>query len=147
MANWLLYVSIVMDALFLGAHIWAALIDFRKREIPNVTVIIIVVLGVIAAIISVSAADHILGLAIVLPLIIPGLLGHMGGGDYKLLLGTGLYLGLTQSLIAVVLSVPATLCIAVYLLAKKKTLKNIRVPLAPIIAFGCVGSVIVKWII
>lgn len=145
MANWLLYVSIVMDALFFGAHGWAALTDFKKRQIPNATVITVAVLGAIAAILSTSIADHLLGLAIAIPLIIPGLTGHMGGGDYKLLLGTGLYLGLTQSLIAVVLSVPATLCVAVYILIKEKTLKHVRIPLAPLITVGCLGSLIFKW--
>jgi len=134
-----------MDVFFFYSLSWAALTDIKKREIPNVTAIIIAVIGAVAAILSESAIDHLLGLAIAVLLIIPGLLGHMGGGDYKLLLGTGLYLGLTQSLLAFVLSVPATVCVAVYLLVKKKTLRNIRIPLAPLIAFGCVGSVIVKW--
>lgn len=140
---WLL--SIVMDVFFFYSLSWAALTDIKKREIPNATAIIIAILGAVAAVLSESMVEHLLGLAIALPLIIPGLLGHMGGGDYKLLLGTGLYLGLTQSLLAFVLSVPATACIAIYLLAKKKTLRDIRIPLAPLIAFGCVGSVIVKW--
>lgn len=140
-----MYVSIVMDVFFFYSLFWAALMDIKKREIPNAAAIIIAVLGAAAAILSESMADHLLGLAIAVPLIIPGLLGHMGGGDYKLLLGTGLYLGLTQSLLAVVLSIPAVIGVAIYLLAKKKTLKNFRIPLAPLIAVGCMGSVIIKW--
>ncbi len=141
----MLFVSIIMDAFFFYSLFWAALTDIKKREIPNVTAIIIAALGAVAAVLSESVIEHLLGLAIAVPLVIPGLLGHMGGGDYKLLLGTGLYLGLTKSLLAVVLSVPATICVVVYLLAKKKTLKNVRIPLAPLIAFGCMGSVIIKW--
>lgn len=145
MAKWLFFAGIFMDFLFLIALFGAARADLKKREIPNLFSIIVAVLGVVATILSSSIVDHLLGLAFALPLIIPGLLGHMGGGDYKLLLGTGLYLGLSQSLLAVVSSLPATMGVAIYLLIKKKTLKNIRIPLAPLIAFGCVGSVIIKW--
>jgi len=144
---YMLYVSIVIDAFFFYSLSWAAWTDMKKREIPNATAIIIAVLGAVAAILSGAVTDHILGLVAAVPLIIPGLLGHMGGGDYKLMLGTGLYLGLTQSIVALVVSVPATIGVAVYLLAKKRTLKNVRIPLAPLIAFGCIGSVIFKWIV
>jgi len=146
MVNCLLYTGIFMDILFLGALFGAARADIKRREIPNLIAIIISLLGAAATIVSASIVDHLLGLALALPLVIPGLLGHLDGGDYKLLLGTGLYLGLTQSLLAVLLSTPAVIALAVYLLAKKKTLKGIRIPLAPLIAFGCIGSVIFKWI-
>lgn len=135
-----------MDILFLAALFEAARVDLRRREIPNLVAIIIAVLGAAATIVSASIVEHLLGLALALPLVIPGLLGHLGGGDYKLLLGIGLYLGFTQSLLASVLSVPVTICLAVYYIITKKTLKNVRIPLAPLIAFGCIGSVILKWI-
>lgn len=146
MVNCLLYTGIFMDILFLAALFEAARVDLRRREIPNLIAIIIAVLGVAATIVSASIVEHLLGLALALPLVIPGLFGHMGGGDYKLLIGTGLYLGLSQSILAVVLSIPATVCVAAYLLITKKTLKSVRIPLAPLIAFGCIGSVILKWI-
>lgn len=147
MINWLLCADIFMDMIFLGVLFGAARADLKRREIPNHIAIIIAVLGAAATIVNASIIDHLLGLALALPLLIPGLLGHMGGGDFKLLLGTGLYLGISQSLLAVILSTPVTFFTAIYLLARKKTLKDIRIPLAPLIAFGCTGSVLLKWII
>lgn len=147
MINWLLCADIFMDMIFLGALFGAARADLKRREIPNLPAIIIAVLGATVTILSTSIVDHLLGLALALPLIIPGLMGHMGGGDFKLLLATGLHLGLSQSLLAVILSVPATICVAIYLLARKKTLNNIRIPLAPLIACSCAEAVLFKWIL
>ncbi len=93
----ILFVSIVMDAFFFYSLFWAALTDIKKREIPNVTAIIIAALGAVAAVLSESVTEHLLGLAIAVPLVIPGLLGHMGGGDYKLLLGTDYTLDLQKA--------------------------------------------------
>ena len=139
-----------MDTLFICALLWAALTDIKKREIPSAISIIVALLGVTGAVLSVIQGlpiiNRLLGLMLAILSIIPGLKGHMGGGDFKLLLGTGLYLGLSQSVIAIVMSVPAILCLATYYLLKKNKLKGIRIPLAPLIVIGCLGSVGLKWI-
>ena len=150
MNNWFFYVSILLDALFICTLLWVALTDIKKREIYNVTSVIVALLGIAGAILSViqelPIIDHLLGLILATLSIIPGLKGVMGGGDFKLLLGTGLYLGLVQSVIAIVMSAPAVLCLSAYYLLKEKTLKSIRIPLAPLIGIGCLGSVGLKWI-
>ncbi len=147
MTDGLLYTGISLDMLFMCALFKAARADLKRREIPDLYALLISVLGAAAAIVSASIVDRVLGLALAFPLIIPGLLGHMGGGDYKLLLAAGFYMGLSQSLSAMLLSLPAIFGAAVYLLAGKKTLKNVRIPLAPLIAFGCTGCIVAKWII
>jgi Flp pilus assembly protein protease CpaA len=139
-----------LDALFLCVLSRAAWTDIKKREISNTMAASVFGLGVAMTVLAVSQnesiMDHILGLIIVIPLIVLGCIGRMGGGDYKFLLGTGLYLGLTQSLIAIIMIAPATLCLAIYYLIKYKTIRT-KIPLAPLIGLGCMGCVALKWIL
>jgi len=149
MNEWPLYASISMDVLFLCALFLASWTDIKKREIPNAVVIVIAVLGIASTVFckvqGISAKEHIYGMVMAMPLIIPGLLGYMGGGDYKLIMATGLYLGLTHGITAIILSCPVIIGVGLWHLVKNKTMK-IKIPLAPVIGIGSLATVILRWL-
>lgn len=148
MTDWIL-VSILGDIGVFILLVLAASSDFDKREIPDWISVLVATFGVlliaIKLIIGVPVIEHVWGLVIALPLIILGLAGKLGGGDYKLLLALGLYMGIYYGLTAVVLITPVIICLAVYYLIRHKSL-NIKLPLAPLILAGFVLVSALKWL-
>jgi Flp pilus assembly protein protease CpaA len=133
---------ILMDAFFIVLLIWCAYTDIRKRTVSNVSIILLLCLALAHTVLIALAGNswwiYPAGLALAVPFLIVWLKNGIGAGDVKLLMGIGLYLGLTNTVIAFALmvSVMAAICIRSWI--RNKTLKQ-RIPFAPILAVGAIG--------
>ena len=97
--------DVLLACLLVSALLVASVIDARTREIPPGTTITIAVLGLLRAALHLSDwRSHVLGLLVVggvlLLLFIVSGGSAIGGGDVKLMAGTGLFLGLRLNLLA-----------------------------------------------
>lgn len=89
-----------------------------------------------------SITVNLAGLLLALPLIYPGMKGKLGGGDYKLLLASGLYLGAYGLVVMAVIGAVSALVPELIFMFKSKTRK---LPLGPFIAIGFMSAVAVRW--
>ena len=98
----------VLACLLMSVLLVASVIDARTREIPPGTTIFVAVLGLLRTLLHPADwLSHLLGLAVVggVLLLLFFLSGGaaIGGGDVKLMAGTGLFLGLRLNLTAFLL--------------------------------------------
>ena len=98
----------VLACLLVSVLLVASVIDARTREIPPGTTIFVAVLGLLRTLLHPADwLSHLLGLAVVggVLLLLFFLSGGaaIGGGDVKLMAGTGLFLGLRLNLTAFLL--------------------------------------------
>jgi len=84
------------------------------------------------------------GLLPAVPFFIVWLKNRMGAGDVKLLMGIGLYLGLTNTLTAFVLMLPVLIVCMICSRQKGREVKN-AIPFAPVLAFGASGTVLLGY--
>lgn len=119
----------------------AACRDLKVREIPNWIPVLLLCTGLI----GIHPLDSCLGLVLTgLPYFLAAVLVRrgdgIGGGDWKLMSACGFILGIwggiLQSVISLMLAVLSGCAIA---LVQKKTIKEIRLPLAP---FFCAGGIL-----
>ena len=100
-------VCCVMEAILVTASIT----DINIMKVPYCCSLLILLLGVTMIAVSVveknkSWVDQLLGSAfIILIFTLPTLMGHLGGGDYQLMVASGLVLGVKRTIIAFLLSV------------------------------------------
>jgi prepilin peptidase CpaA len=124
--------------------ILAGLIDLWKFQVCNFITFPFLMCGVIyhtftngATGLRFSLAGVVFGLAI---LILPYLLGGMGGGDIKLLAGVGAWMGMPVTLHIFIVSGLATGCYALFLLAINgqlhRVLASFRIVVYQLRAFG-----------
>lgn len=139
-----LLLSVLPDALFLSLLIWCSYTDIRKRIASNVSVILLLCLGIVHTVLMGLAGNtwwtYPVGMALAVPFLVAWLRGQMGAGDVKVIMGICLYLGVLNALIAFALMVPALIGLMVHTWIKAKTLKSAS-PFAPVLAFGAGGAV------
>jgi len=97
--------DVLPACLLVSALLVASVIDARTREIPPGTTICVAVLGLLRVLLHLSDwLSHLLGMVVVggVLLLIFYISGGtaIGGGDVKLMAGTGLFLGLRLNLLA-----------------------------------------------
>ena len=97
--------DVLLACFLVSALLVASVIDARTREIPPGTTITIAVLGLLRALLHLPDwRSHLLGLVVVggVLLLLFFISGGaaIGGGDVKLMAGTGLFLGLRLNLMA-----------------------------------------------
>ncbi len=141
--------GILTDAFFITLLLWCSCTDIRKRNVSNMTVILLLCFGIVhTVIIALSGIlwwTYPAGMILAVPFFLAWLRGHMGAGDVKLILAIGLYLGLFNTMIAFVLMVPLLAILMIRSQIKTKTLKG-AIPLAPVLAFGAIGAVVLGYL-
>ncbi len=141
--------SVLMDAFFITLLVWCAYTDIRTRTVYNVTVILLLCLGLAhTSLIGLSSSvwwPYPAGIALAVPFLIVWLKNGIGAGDVKLLIGIGLYLGLMSTLIAFALMLPIMAVLCVRSGIQSKTLKQ-RIPFAPVLSVGAIGATAVGYL-
>lgn len=150
MPYWYGLVLVIADLVVLRVLLLAVKTDLKSREIKDSVSATISLLAILLIFLKLSLGlqvkEHFLGMVVVLPLILMGLRGKLGGGDYKLLLALGLYLGIYFGTAAIVLLLPIFVGLALYYLIKERSVKK-DIAMAPLIATGSTLAVGLKWFI
>ncbi len=143
------FICILMDAFFIALLLWCIYTDIRKRIVSNVTVILLLCLGIAHTIFMAlngsSWWTYPAGMVLAAPFFLAWLRGHMCAGDVKLVMAIGLYLGLLNTVIAFALMVPLLVILLIRSQIKNNTLKGV-IPLAPVLAFGAIGAVLLGYL-
>ncbi len=143
-----LLIYLALDVLAVIAITFVAVKDALTREIPNGYVYTLGILGFVVIVVKIafgySITVNLVGLLLTLPLIYPGMKGKLGGGDYKLLLTSGLYLGAYGLVVMAVIGAVSALVPGLIFMFKDKS-KTIKLPLGPFIAIGFMSAVAVRW--
>ena len=139
--------GVLAGALFICLLAWVSISDVTKRNIPNLAILIMLIIGILNTVIAAISGQtwwwYPTGIMIALPFLLLWFRGKMGAGDAKLMLTCGLFLGLQASLLMAGLMLVILLIIAAYLYAKKRSLKT-RIPLGPVISLACSCMVVVS---
>jgi len=140
---------ILLDAFFVGLLVWCSYTDIRKRTVSNIAIVLLLCIGIAHTGLIASSQStwwtYPLGMVFAIPFFISWLRSGMGAGDVKLVIVITLYLGLLNAVFAFALMVPVLIVLMAKSLMKKKTLKC-RIPVAPVLAFGSIGAVIVSYV-
>jgi len=144
-----LFLSILMDAFFIALLLWCSNTDIRKRIVSNVTIALLLCLGIVHIVFMALAGilwwTYPAGMVFTIPFFISWLKGSMGAGDVKLAIAITLYLGLLNAMIAFALMVPVLVVLMIKSLIKKKTLKC-RIPFAPVLTLGSIGAILTGYL-
>lgn len=123
---------------------WAAVLDIRKRMIPNWMTLLLAGVSLIP-----SEPVYFSGMLAVLPFFVAGItLGGIGGGDIKLIAACGLVLGVDRTFAGVILGLCFLLIYHAVRQCRKKIRKGIfesekeqAYPLVPFLTFGMLFSI------
>ena len=108
--------------------------DLEKGIVPPALSATLLVVAIIFRILEGDPIDALLGVAVgAVPMVLMALLGAAGGGDFKVMVGLGVFLGFPYALMVLVFSFIIGALAGVFLLGKKKT-----VPFVPFIFLGTV---------
>ena len=144
-----LFLYILMDAFFIALLAWCAYTDIRTRTVSNVSVLLLLCLGLaLTVFLFISGCawwSYPAGLALCIPFFIAWLKNVIGAGDVKLLMGISLYLGLLNTIIAFALMVPVMIALIVRSWVQKKSLKQ-KIPFAPVLALGAFGATVLGYL-
>lgn len=95
--NILLVLHVLLDVFFCICLVWCAWSDHKKRKIPNKAVLLILISGVVQLVFFFMNRQSVILYLGTLLMFIPMYLWwrrrKMGGGDLKLFLASGLYMG------------------------------------------------------
>lgn len=146
---------LAVNVLFILFLLIVGIYDMKTSEIPNVFAIIALVFGVFAcfAFPDITLVDRIIGafsvsgFLFIMSMIIPG---SFGGGDIKLMVGCGLYLGWQLSTLSLVFAILSAGLVSVFLLVLKKKDRKDHIPFGPSLCVGMilsmfVGERIISW--
>ncbi len=140
---------ILTDAFFITLLIWCSYTDIRKRKVSNVSIILLLCLGIVHTVLMRLAGNTLwaypAGIALAVPFFVTWLRGQMGAGDVKLVMGISLYLGVLNALIAFFLMVLVLIGFIAYSWVKAKTFKR-AIPLAPVLALGAGVAVAIGYL-
>lgn len=146
----ILTLSILMDAFFNALLGWCAYTDIKTRTVSNVTIILLLCLGLVHTALMLLTGNawwaYPAGLLLSTPFFIAWLQNSMGAGDVKILMGIGLYLGLVSTLVAFALMLPVLVVCTIHVRRKHGTVKS-AIPFAPVLAFGAGGTVLLGYIV
>ena len=134
----------IFTTIFLLLLVACAAADIKAGIVPDLIVLAIAVLAVVNYFvtepISVSTAlPHLIGAVCVsVPMLIAALIikGAFGGGDIKLMVAAGLYLGWKYTLAGIVVGMLVAGVYGLYLIITKKLGPKSKLKLAPFLAYG-----------
>jgi len=123
-----------------------AAIDFKTMFIPNWSILLILIAGLIVALVSqeVSWLERVIGFISAggVLLIIAVLTGGLGGGDVKLMAAVGFYLGWKLTLWSMLLASVIGGFAGIMILASGKGKLKTEIPFGPILVVGIISSVL-----
>ena len=136
LGNLLLFIQ---GGIFIALLLSASIVDIQKRIIPDTYCLYIALTGFIS-----FEPVKLFGVLAALPLLIAALLwGGMGGGDIKLMAASGLVLGFTGGIAAIIIGLTAMLLFyAVYTIVQRLRVRECprAYPLAPFLSIGCIAA-------
>lgn len=139
--------SILMDALFISLLVWCSYTDLKRRIVPNIAIGFLLCLGAVHFMVmffsSMAWWQYPMALLVAVPIFIAWLKDKVGAGDVKLIMAVSLYLGLTNMMITFLLMVLLLIVLMIYSAVKGRKSRQL-IPLAPVIAFGGIGVVILN---
>lgn len=131
--------GILMDAFFVAVLLWCSYTDLKSRTVSNLSVALLLCLGLVHTVLVVLSGStwwvYPAGMLLGIPFFIAWLKGGMGGGDVKLIMGIGLYLGLVSTLVSFTLMLLVLIAYMVRFRLKLRIV-NSTIPFAPVFAFG-----------
>lgn len=124
------------------------MIDFHTMTIPNELNLVLFGLAVVSIFMfpEIGLMSRILGsLVVSVPFVLLNCLikDAFGGGDVKLMIGAGLMLGLSRTLVAAFIGIVIAGMIAIYLLVSKKASKGAHMAFGPYLSIGIACSLFV----
>lgn len=129
----------MQGGIFIALLLSASIIDIQKRIIPDTICLFIAFTGLLC-----FEPVKLFGVLAALPLLIAGLLwGGMGGGDIKLMAASGIVLGFTGGIVAMIIGLTAMLLFyAVYAIVQRLRGRECpkAYPLAPFLSIGCIAA-------
>jgi len=134
----------LLDIIFLGILCLTTVLDIRYRRIPNYTIIIMIMLGVIGLVAEGFPSQRLIGC--VFPAIV--LLAfnkqrQIGFGDIKLAIAIGIQYGYLPASVILICAMLLTSCYSLFIRHKKgREVKT--VPFAPFITIFCLLFFILK---
>lgn len=153
--HWKTTPQTILVFVFLALLTVIAFIDLDTMEIPNELVLAVLVLGILGIFLNpeVSLKEQLIGAVCVsLPMLLLTLAipGAFGGGDIKLMVGAGLFLGFANCLLGIFLAILGGGGYGIYLLAAKKADKKSHFAFGPFLCLGMAavvfwGSRILDW--
>lgn len=140
-------IELILDVIFLCILAVCAITDLKKRIIPNYAVAFLFLLGLLNIVLLLISGDSILPNILAFAVSLSGLIawrcGKIGGGDIKLLMGMGLYLGIWRMAIACIgMALP---CLVFLLWQLIRKYKPERVPFAPFLFIGGIITVFLTY--
>lgn len=141
--------DILTDVLFLILLAWCSYTDLKRREISNIAVVLLMIIGIANLVFRVIKGENYFSFPVGIILVLPFFSGwfkkRIGGGDVKLIFCCGLYLGLWYMAVSLIAMLPVLLGILVYRKSTKEDF-NTSFTLAPVISFGCLCAVLIKYL-
>ncbi|NCB00289.1 MAG: hypothetical protein EOM70_13055, partial [Clostridia bacterium] len=111
-------VEYLLSLAFIIQLAWISWIDIKSRTIPNISIVLLLLTGVLQLIAGAASGQNIwlslLGDMIGIPFIPSWLKGQIGAGDIKLLMVCGFYLGLLDGMRMLVLILMISLALALF---------------------------------
>jgi Flp pilus assembly protein protease CpaA len=137
--NILLLLHVLMDVFFCICLVWSWRSDYKKHEIPNKAVLLILIDSVAQLVLFLLNRQPVILYLATLLMFIPMYLwwrkGKMGGGDLKLFLACGLYMGAVFFMGALLVTLGAA-----GIAGKLKK----RVPMAVYFAPGAIAMIVIE---
>jgi Flp pilus assembly protein protease CpaA len=142
-------INFILDIIFISILAVCTVTDLKKRIIPSSAILCLLLLGVAQMVLLLishsSILPNVFAVLATLPGFIPWQKGKVGGGDIKLFIGMGLYLGIWRMAIACIgMLFPCLLYLAFKFIRKEKPT---RIPLAPILLVGCIFPVAIDMLL
>jgi Flp pilus assembly protein protease CpaA len=139
--NILFLLHVLLDVFFIICLVWCFRTDKEIREIPNKAILLILILSVAQFVLVILNEQPFIGYVATLFMFIPMYLwwrrDKMGGGDLKLFLVCGLYLGLLYFMGALLVTI-------LLVVISRKALKK-KVPLAVYFAPGGIAMIVLQY--
>ena len=142
--------GILMDAFFVAVLLWCSYTDLKSRTVSNLSVAMLLCLGMAHLVLVVLSGGawwvYPSGMLLGIPFFFSWLNGEMGGGDVKLIVAIGLYLGIANTLVAFLLMIPILAFSMVYVWIKNGTSKG-KISFAPVISYGVISTLLLGQLI
>jgi Flp pilus assembly protein protease CpaA len=140
-------IELILDVIFLCILAVCTITDLKKRIIPNSAVACLFLLGLFQIAVLLVSGESVLPNLLAFAVSLPGLqawrCGKIGGGDIKLLMGMGLYLGIWR--MAILCIGMALTCLIFLLWQLTQKYKPERVPFAPFLFIGGFFTVVMTY--
>jgi len=130
--------SILQGMFFFSLLMAASYTDIRRREIPDVICVLIVLISLLR-----FSFMNLFGIAVAMPLLIAAIIKEhsIGGGDIKLTASAGMILGFWKGIYGLIIGLSFLvlfyfLLVLISKIMKRQVAGNLPMPLAPFLGIG-----------